>query len=81
MWYSGPEKAKKIPVPAWDEDLGKCQGHHRIAGDYWVPLIPREKNVNYFVRVQLFYVFPGLTGVETFNAFLTWTSLSVYSVF
>lgn len=71
----------KILVPEKDEDLGKCQGRHRIAGDYWVPLIPREKNVYFFVRLQHLYVFPGLTGVETIKAFLTWTSLSVYSVF
>ena len=30
----------KIPVPEWDEDSGKCQGRDRIAGDYWVSLIP-----------------------------------------
>ena len=81
MWYSGFERTQKIPVPEWDEDSGKCQGRDRIAGDYWVSLIPREKNVYFFTRVQHFYVSSGLTGVETINAFLTWTSLSVYSVF
>ncbi|MBR5661227.1 MAG: hypothetical protein IKW99_06715, partial [Bacteroidales bacterium] len=26
-WYSRFRKAQKIPVPEWDEDLGKCQDH------------------------------------------------------
>ena len=39
-WYSGFERTQKIPVPEWDEDSGKCQGRDRIAGDYWVSLIP-----------------------------------------